>query len=114
MATPADDLQAIFDLYADRLAAAGWQPVFEQGSEDCAIELYARFKNGKWRKNSSLCLLYVAFAYESVVTKDGGFERANLRPRTRPWTVRGNGGANIGTWSEMQPALETFLRKAGL
>jgi len=112
--TPANDLQTIFDRYADRLAAAGWQPVFEQGSEDSAIELYARFKNGKWQKNSSLSLIYVAFAYESVVTRDGGFERANLRPRIRPWTVRGKGGTNIGTWSRLEPALETFLRKAGL
>ncbi len=96
--------------YRSSLEAKGWHVQHECSEEGDFLCLYARLKTGKLQKQPTVSLGYETTAYDLVVTPDGGIERANFRPRTRPWSVTAKGG-NSGTWSHIEGAIRCFLEQ---
>jgi hypothetical protein len=97
--------------YRSSLEAQGWHIEYECNDEGEYLCLYAHLKNGRLRKHPTVSLGYETMGYDLVVTPDGGTERANFRPRTRPWSVTAKGGKS-GTWSHIEGAIRCFLEAA--
>jgi hypothetical protein len=94
--------------YRSYLEAEGWHVEHHHYDEGESLCLYGRLKNGKLRKYPTVSLTYEATTYDLAVTPDGGTEKANLRPRVRPWSVTGKGGY-LRTWSHLEGAVRRFL-----
>lgn len=110
-----ETVEDVLAVHGPALEQDGW--VVELVTEDgefpaCYLMLYARFKtSGRVRKTPSVQLGWELLIWDSVVTEDGGSVRANVRPRVRPFIVRGNG--DTATYADMSKALYDFLRRAG-
>lgn len=108
-------MEEAFASYGRQLEAAGWRVEFV---EDCGdfptktFAIYRDFKNGKQRKTPSVQLEWAKLAWDSVVTETGGDEKSNIRPRVRPFSVRG-GGDTIA-FAAPDRAMHVFLERAGL
>ena len=77
----------------DRLEAfreLGWQVVTHDDPDHFSLCLHRPKKTGTgWLKNPSAGLAFERYAWDAVATPDGGFEKANVRLRPRPWVVWG-------------------------
>ena len=104
------DLEGILELAAPKLAAAGLEGRIEGWVDDGrCLAAYARFKNGKLRRTPSLSLTWEPTTWDFVVQPDGTIAPENVRPRERPWGVRGTDGASVGTWKDLSVAGWHFL-----
>lgn len=110
-----DTMEAALATYGPGLEAAGWRVEFSEDSGEFpmkTIAVFGSFKNGKPRKTPSLQLEWSQFAWDAVATPSGEVERANIRPRVRPFSVRGKG--ETVTFAGLERAMHEFLTRAGL
>ena len=97
--------------HREALEALGWHVERVVGESGETLGLHRRSKVGKLLKHPTLTLSFEPMTYDLVVTREGGYEHANVRPRVRPWSVRGSTGGT-GTWGDPGKALAAFMREA--
>lgn len=102
----------IADMHRSALEALGWRVLVERTDDGEYLNLYRLGKRtGKPLKHPTVTLGFEPMTWDSVAGSDGGFVRANVRPRRRPWGVRAN-GASCGTWSGTGQAVGVLLSEA--
>lgn len=105
----AESLQHVLDLAAQRIesvnAVGRIEPYLDDGE---ALFVYMRLKNGRIRRTASLELYFEPIAWDLCVTIDGGLERRNVRPRVRPWGLRGK-DVRTKTWVHLGEAAAAFI-----
>lgn len=101
--------------YREVLEAKGFVVEYSRTDGDFAAErlaLFERFKNGKVRKGALTELTWDLMAYDLGVLVDGSEIAINVRPREKPFGVRGK--HKSGQWADPAAALHAFLLNAGL
>jgi hypothetical protein len=105
-------IQEIYDAHSHALEEAGWVVGLASDEDSKSIRLFARLKNGNQRKSPSIELRHKPLTHDLVVTRDGGYERMNVRPSARPWSL--GVPKHTQQWFHAKQALEAFLDAAGV
>ncbi|MBN9602670.1 MAG: hypothetical protein J0G33_07045 [Afipia felis] len=105
---------SLSDVFADMspgIKALGWHIQLEDGDDgsQCLSAHRVTKKTGKPLKGSFASLTYSRIQWDSIVTPDGRFERANVRPSVRPYAVRSKFANSTPTFKELDNAVVRFL-----
>ncbi len=105
---------SLSDVFADvspGIKTLGWHIQLEDGDDggQCLSVHRVTKKAGKPLKGSFASLTYSPIQWDAVVTPDGGYERANVRPSVRPYAVRSKSASSTPTFRELDNAVERFL-----
>ncbi len=104
----------VFERYRERLEEQGFVVEFVEDRGDFPYEsvaIFGRFKNGKPRKTASAELRRDSLIFDFAALDGGEVEPFNIRPREKPFTVRGAKGS---TYAHLDSALYAFLKLAGI
>jgi hypothetical protein len=104
------DVRDIHRVCNEALAAKGWVVRLSELDEGWELELFARWKNGKLRKTPTHVLGYFHTTSDASHIYDPKPVpvRTNIRPRVRPWTLKGK------TFKSPRVPVVEFLKLAAL
>lgn len=109
-------VEEVAHVYRGKLEERGYVVRVEKSCEPWEtqeLHCYSMGKHKKLLKAPTLVLEFAAMTGDHVMTASGEIELANIRPRTRPWGVRGR-GLDYRSWGDLSRALPHFLSAAGI
>lgn len=105
-------LQDVLDRYGPAIEALGYAVTLEAVDDDGGraerLNVFKRTKAGALRKHPAFSLTWTELAFDLLPMPDGSVERANIRPRARPWNTGSSSYGSLGA------ALPVFLKQIGL
>jgi len=111
--TPKPEFKNVEDVctkYRGDLEGLGWTVV----TEGEAFALFRCYKNGRRLKWPTVSLCYEEeYLAECYIDLDGS-EHDDIKPRVRPWIVRGKGGRHVAAYKTLDRAAATFMEQARL
>lgn len=108
-------LESLSKASLPELKERGYIIEFRQENLDWRVEkflVFERFKNGKQRKNPSFSITWEEKTGEHVYQFDGSIMVEDLRPRIRPYTVRGRKNKHLHTRAKIEDAYDDLVTVA--
>ncbi len=91
---------------------SGYAVEFLEGEEPWswqAVNIFEHFKNGKRRKQPAYSLTWDLSTGDDVVQLDGTIAVGNIKPRSRPFSVRGKRGKSFTTRARFPDAYDALI-----
>ena len=104
-------VRSLYETGCPAITESGLTPQYteEEGEwPSRTLSLHDHFKNGKMKKGPTIELTWEKMTGDLVVQEDGSMAMENIKPRQRPYTIRGKGMQTV-TRKRFADAYDVFI-----